>query len=929
MRSRSLAAWLLLVLLVSSGPAHLRADEPEAAKGALRPQDEAFFSWWDSLGYPDVGRLPFVGFTTGSWSQAVGERPEPEVEHGFLLDRAEGRIRVFLTDLTTWVLALHSDPEQPWKSVNVEPEDLAAFVTRGLAARRAALDASPRLDAGWEPGEDPFRAHRWVMPAQPWRMLVLARACAAREREDLARSLCDLAFEEEHQRAAADAADLDRHYAQVRRAIASEARVALRESFARTDLSWEDLAQEAERVGRLLAPVDPDAGTRTARMAEELRAIERDVAAPLARRQAQGLAASEPERIADLVALLPTEHERWVRAADGWTQTPPTPEDELVAIGLSAVPALIGALGDERHTRKLTRPVDGNGLLRVTLLVMRVDEVAYEALQRIAAGALPEIAGYPGFPAVGSPEHAALVERVRAWHEQVLARGEIAVLTGIASRGGREAYDAAHRLAELDPHAAVAPVVAGLRAATIDSFRHNLALVLTQLPGEEGREALERLLAPSEDLDVRFTAAQALFQGKPHLAVPVFVEVWRRPLPAPTVLEPDVPGSPAVPDYAAQRRREEALYLLAASGEAPAFDALAEGLDAQSGGERLAVVVALARPDALASFQLLPVGFGTNAVPAGPVTPEAATVLERTLAARLEDDVRVEGARLVVDGTWFDPVIGEVAAWGLARRFPDRWTFDPRATTDGRLRARLTAANAWRAKEGRPPLALPEPLARPEALKPREIAASLQVAAASDDEVARARALAAIGGRGLAALPALREGLREVPRSAPGRAGLDDLARRLSLTVASVAYDADGPPPDAALRDLLDGTIGRSFTGDLYTSIFLHVARHMPPGAEGIRVVALREEPDAGVRLEVELIAERAAASGTQTGWDASGPAVQVGDHVEPGGGSFFSWDHGRDAKAWTDWARLVDRLLAQAGPDDRVRIRARLVGTQ
>ena len=96
-----------------------------------------------------------------------------------------------------------------------------------------------------------------------------------------------------------------------------------------------------------------------------------------------------------------------------------------------------------------------------------------------------------------------------------------------------------------------------------------------------------------------------------------------------------------------------------------------------------------------------------------------------------------------------------------------------------------------------------------------------------------------------------------------------------------------------------------------------------------LQLYSLREDAATGVRLEVELIKDRVPASGTQTGWNAAGPAVQVGSRGDGGGGSFFSWDYGREAKAWADWIRRIDAKLAKAAPDDRITVRGRLVGTK
>ena len=100
----------------------------------------------------------------------------------------------------------------------------------------------------------------------------------------------------------------------------------------------------------------------------------------------------------------------------------------------------------------------------------------------------------------------------------------------------------------------------------------------------------------------------------------------------------------------------------------------------------------------------------------------------------------------------------------------------------------------------------------------------------------------------------------------------------------------------------------------------------MPAGAAGLRLLAAREDAAVGVRLEVEWIRDPAPASASQGGWDADGPEVRVGRGLDGGGRSYFSWEYGREPKAWADWGQRIDALLEKAGPDDAIAVRGRLV---
>jgi hypothetical protein len=210
-----------------------------------------------------------------------------------------------------------------------------------------------------------------------------------------------------------------------------------------------------------------------------------------------------------------------------------------------------------------------------------------------------------------------------------------------------------------------------------------------------------------------------------------------------------------------------------------------------------------------------------------------------------------------------------------------------------------------------------------------DVSRDLELAATTPDPALRTRALVALSARGLPVVAALRLGLGGVAADAPGRADLEALVHRLALTVAIVELAKDAPAPDAALRALLDSKVGHPLSGELYTSILLHVAQHMPAGAAGIRLVALREDPALGVRLEVELVKDPSPASGSQTGWEQGLDEVRVGQRLMQGGGGFFAWDHGREAKAWTDMTESIDRMLAKGTPDDAIAVRGHLVGTK
>ena len=139
---RAFARFAALLTLISAGSGILRADEPKPAASPLTAEDQAFFAWWDTLGYPDLAKLPFVEVATGLWSDSEmpGSDPEPMLEQGFLVAEEAKTFRVFLTDLRTLVLRPKTVPGKPWQDVRQSAADLASFVAAGLGRAGAPTD---------------------------------------------------------------------------------------------------------------------------------------------------------------------------------------------------------------------------------------------------------------------------------------------------------------------------------------------------------------------------------------------------------------------------------------------------------------------------------------------------------------------------------------------------------------------------------------------------------------------------------------------------------------------------------------------------------------------------------------------------------------------------------------------------------------------
>src|SRR5688572_9092790 len=137
----------LAILLAASG---VCADEPVPG---LAVDETAFVAWWDSLGYPDLAKVPFVRFSPGSRPHyANGSHPDEYWDQGFLLADTGATFTTFSTDLrtTTWARV---PPDWAWTTVGYEKIDLDAMVRAGLPTLAAT-------DVDGIPEGDPFAYRR-------------------------------------------------------------------------------------------------------------------------------------------------------------------------------------------------------------------------------------------------------------------------------------------------------------------------------------------------------------------------------------------------------------------------------------------------------------------------------------------------------------------------------------------------------------------------------------------------------------------------------------------------------------------------------------------------------------------------------------------------------------------------------------------------
>jgi hypothetical protein len=384
---RLVALWTLLLALVAGG--RTIAGPVVATDG-----DAAGFAracrWFESLGYPDLMKLPFVRVWTGGYmsiggSHGKGERIELEPALGWLLWEQGADFRVFTTELRVDRFRRRDGGGRTQARVAYDRIDLAVTVRDGLAAFAKRLASDPLPSPLWEEG-DPFDDLRGLPPLS-FKGFVLAYACSQVGEDDLALALWRRFASVEPWPPKPPWNALDR----LKDAIGHEARRTLVLDLEAQEGSWSDhLAAHRRWLERF--PGHAEINEVRAAIA----ALEKTARVEEARRRTQPKAMdalSAAERADALVSRLTEPFSFLDNPSDGDTLTcsgvaVPAKDTwvlaKLIAVGQDAIPRLIEALTDDRWTRSVSAVGGpGNGILRDEYYVERVADLALVALGAI------------------------------------------------------------------------------------------------------------------------------------------------------------------------------------------------------------------------------------------------------------------------------------------------------------------------------------------------------------------------------------------------------------------------------------------------------------------------------------------------------------------------------------------------------------------
>jgi len=98
----------------------------------LTEEQQQAFTWFDTLGFPDLHGARWVRVTTGRWSQAADRPPENSYRRAFLLKDEGDRFTVFTPDAQTQTFIRTPADTPEHKQVTYEPRDLVQDVQEYL-----------------------------------------------------------------------------------------------------------------------------------------------------------------------------------------------------------------------------------------------------------------------------------------------------------------------------------------------------------------------------------------------------------------------------------------------------------------------------------------------------------------------------------------------------------------------------------------------------------------------------------------------------------------------------------------------------------------------------------------------------------------------------------------------------------------------------
>ena len=905
MASNNRATWILLfssmmALLFVQLPV-TQAQEPAGKQ--IANEDGLILKWFDGLGFLDFSGLPLVKVTATWQSSLEKDEKQNDTSYAFLMDDTENGFRAFTLDLSERFFEFTS---QGFFSPTVHKFERLNLRETAQTLLRENAERTSKAEVGW-----PRRFGMQINEGTEF--VVIARACAAQGEADLAQQLMDAARDllmQKHSEKNSESTfqkDLSEDLANMTmwRIILdfSEPNVPRTQLLASLEQFLKNYpetrhCERATESAELLRTMIKEDRDHSVPNFSDLTSDEKVDELIFQLREQNGQQLSQPGScdifFGDSFADVKTEmiHET--------TETEPveskprsvSPAQQLVDLGMDAVPKLIDALGDERFTRSVGYHRD----FYFSHHVLRVGDCAEKILCRIANRDFYQPT-YTNAGMLKDDEQLAVKAQVKEWWREVKKKGEKQVLIEATLAGGRNSIGPARQLVYKYSKEALEAISKGVKSASSDRVRIQLIELLGIL-GEPAREILKGLMARASSLTTRVAAASQLFKLEPESAVKTMISEW--------VAISNRSGKGESRGRYMEEGVSELIQFLASRNSLDAAQALRNPFHVHPIATRFEIVTAFG------TFKHSLGSSGSNSlrVPNGrtSVNHSVEAEIESLLVTALSDKDRREG----LSGNWdeyqfMDPRICDMANYVLALRYPDQYSFDPNAGTDSVEANRIRSINLWRKKNQMELLSefQPRTLQRVAADKTEPM---LTAVLSSTDEQGRAMAIDELLKLGVGALPAVLETI-DTSDNQVAVADLRELARQLSTTVTQVTISDDSAPMTTDLEEQLEKFEGRTLSEGQLIELLLSIANDLPRGSTGIRISVQRGSVPSGVEFIVCLTTDWPPENGTQKMWTLNANGVLNGKNIGSSSGS-MSVEYATDRNAYSRIANMLKSAL-------------------
>lgn len=345
---------------------------------------------------------------------------------------------------------------------------------------------------------------------------------------------------------------------------------------------------------------------------------------------------------------------------------PETPADRLAALGLSAVPQLIETL----DSPDLSRADAEYHRRRGAWDLFMVDDIAADIIEGLSGRSLGN--------------QSLRKDTAVKWWAEVQAKGEKQTLVDGVAAGGDSAQRQIGRLRRLYPDAAMEALSRGVQSTTNDYVRYVLITSAASMTNSSAVELLRDQILHAPGLDERVAAANGLVKHDRDAAITAMIQEWRKLTDS---REGAIDGANNLVRFLADCDSESAIR------------ALEDKFGSHPAELRFGVLDCVGNTNNFSEPDV--------AKPA----PSTLAAFERLLASALNDTEEYLNANDTRGGkAYWEPRISDIAAQGLADRWPEHYQFDISANLRTRERQRIECLNVWRKSLDLAALPLPTPL---------------------------------------------------------------------------------------------------------------------------------------------------------------------------------------------------------------------------